>query len=286
MTNYCKRFKFSEKNIKNYLNVYHHFDDLIKEQNDAFISKELITKKDYFDQILKSSDSNILLDDEQRIAILTEEDYNLVVAGAGAGKTTTIAGKVKYLFDILKIDPNEILVISFTNKAVRELRERICDKLNIHCDISTFHSVGRTILHQGNAILFDKVCVDSFWPINDYLVGIMKTDLELLKKLIILFGYYLDISEDMMAHLSKEDFFDIKERKEYSTLKGNFSETVQTAIDSRSKKLITLNSENVRSMQEVQIANFLYLNNIEYEYEKPYKFKIPNARKLYTPDFL
>jgi DNA helicase-4 len=38
-------------------------------------------------------------------------------------------------------------------------------------------------------------------------------------------------------------------------------------------------------MQEVQIANFLYLNGIEYEYEKEYPYPIPNARKKYTPDF-
>jgi DNA helicase-4 len=42
-------------------------------------------------------DPNISLDDDQRRAILTDEDYCLVIAGAGAGKTTTVAAKVKYL---------------------------------------------------------------------------------------------------------------------------------------------------------------------------------------------
>ena len=44
---------------------------------------------------------------------------------AGAGKTTTVAAKVKYLVDKKKVDPRQILVISFTNKAVNELKERI-----------------------------------------------------------------------------------------------------------------------------------------------------------------
>lgn len=45
----------------------------------------------------------------------------LVIAGAGAGKTTTIAAKVKYLVEKKHIEPDQILVISFTNKAVGEL---------------------------------------------------------------------------------------------------------------------------------------------------------------------
>ena len=69
-----------------------------------------------------------MLDDDQRKVVLTDEDYCLVIAGAGAGKTTTVAAKVKYLVEKKDIKPQEILVVSFTNKAVGELKE----KINIH----------------------------------------------------------------------------------------------------------------------------------------------------------
>ena len=60
----------------------------------------------------------ISLDEDRRRIVLSDEDYTLVIAGAGAGKTTTVAAKVKYLVDKKDIDPKKILVISFTDKAV------------------------------------------------------------------------------------------------------------------------------------------------------------------------
>ena len=48
---------------------------------------------------MRQADPSVLLDEDQRRVILTDEDYCLVIAGAGAGKTTTVAAKVKYLVD-------------------------------------------------------------------------------------------------------------------------------------------------------------------------------------------
>lgn len=57
-------------------------------------------------------------------------------------------------------------------------------------------------------------------------------------------------------------------------------------IDARTKKSVTIQNEILRSHQEVEIANFLYLNNIDYEYEPIYPYDISYARKPYTPDFI
>ena len=56
----------------------------------------MVTEKRYLDNILHEVDPVIMLDDDQRRVVLTDEDYCLVIAGAGAGKTTTVAAKVKY----------------------------------------------------------------------------------------------------------------------------------------------------------------------------------------------
>ena len=118
--------------------------------NDKYISQHLVSEKDYLDRILRECDSAILLDNEQREVVLSDEDHTLVIAGAGAGKTTTIAAKVRYLVEKQGIDPKKILIISFTNKAVGELRERINDNLHIDCPITTFHSTGYTILKKSD----------------------------------------------------------------------------------------------------------------------------------------
>lgn len=103
---------------------------------------------EYFDNLFKDVDKNIYLDLEQRKVIIDDSKYLMVVAGAGSGKTTTMSAKVKYLVEIKKVDPKKIVLISFTNKAVGELRERINGNFNIPCHISTFHSLAFSILKE------------------------------------------------------------------------------------------------------------------------------------------
>lgn len=102
--------------------------------------------KEYFDNLFKDIDNNIYLDLEQRMVILDDSRFLMVIAGAGSGKTTTMSAKVKYLVDIKKIDPKKIIIISFTNKAVNELKDRINKQFKINCRICTFHSLAFSIL--------------------------------------------------------------------------------------------------------------------------------------------
>ena len=282
---YCKKYSFNIENVKLYLNLYKNFYNELKFRNNKYIETQMIVDKDYLDNILKDCDSNLMLDEEQRKVVLTEEDYNIVIAGAGAGKTTTVCAKVKYLVEKQNIDPKDILIISFTNKAVNELKDRINKQLKISCPIATFHSAGRAIILKDTSSSLTQIERENFFIINKYLTELVSEDNALLSQLIMLFGYYLDIPEEHLEKLDDEEFFSYKERKDYSTLKSNLQEINQIIINARTKEQKTIKNEILRSIQEVQIANFLYLHNIDYEYEKAYKYKIPNAKKIYTPDF-
>jgi len=115
------------------------------------INEKLKHEKEYFDNMFKKTDPNILLDDEQRKIILTDENYLMVIAGAGAGKTTTITAKVNYLIQKQNIKENEIIIITFTNKAVRELQERINTQFKHNVKITTFHKFGYEIIKQNSS---------------------------------------------------------------------------------------------------------------------------------------
>ena len=78
-----------------------------------------------------------------------DEDRNLVIAGAGTGKTSTVVGKVGYLLKSKKIKPDELLVIAYNRNAAAELKERIEEKLNVNVIVGTFHSIGKDILFRG-----------------------------------------------------------------------------------------------------------------------------------------
>lgn len=83
-------------------------------------------------------------DDSQSNAIITDEDQMLILAGAGSGKTRTIEGKVTYLANFRKINPSEILLVSFTNATVNDLQAR--DLQGVRA--MTFHQIGMDILRK------------------------------------------------------------------------------------------------------------------------------------------
>ena len=100
---------------------------------------------DYFDHLFAYP-----LDEQQRDSIVTMEDNTLVVSAAGSGKTSTIIGKTHYLVDQLEVDPNRILLISYTRKAAGELRDRL-DYEGITC--STFHRLALDIIAEHNGVM-------------------------------------------------------------------------------------------------------------------------------------
>jgi len=133
---------------------------------------------EYFDNLFKNVDKNIYLDEEQRKVILDDSKYLMVVAGAGSGKTTTMSAKVKYLVEIKQVEPKNIALISFTNKAVEELRERINRGFNIPCHISTFHSLAFSILKENGKtfeiMTFPHKIVENFFKANKKEAKILK----------------------------------------------------------------------------------------------------------------
>lgn len=257
---------------------------IIKEHNAAFVKRHIAGNKVYLDNILKECDPNIMLDDEQREVVLSDEDYTLVVAGAGAGKTTTVAAKVRYLVEKQNVKPEEILVISFTNKAVNELKERINQCLKIDCPISTFHSIGNLIMNIGEEE--KRRIVDNgymFSVINRYLKETVLKDSELVDKLILFFGSYFTAPYEGK---DLAEYFQFLTNAEFSTIKSNVQEYIQQIVDHKTKEVKTLNNEVLRSREEVNIANFLYLHQIDYEYEPFYQYQILDSNKPYTPDFV
>lgn len=100
------------------------------------------------------------LNDRQREAVLYNEGPLLIIAGAGAGKTKTLTTKIAYLIEEEHVSPYNILAITFTNKAAKEMKDRLyllvgsdASKLQV----STFHSFGLKLLRENYETLgYDK----------------------------------------------------------------------------------------------------------------------------------
>lgn len=100
------------------------------------------------------------LNDRQKEAVLWGDGPLLLLAGAGSGKTSVLTTRVAYLIKERGIDPRNIVAITFTNKAAKEMKERIIKQvgsIGYNIQISTFHSFGLRIIKENYERLgYDK----------------------------------------------------------------------------------------------------------------------------------
>lgn len=92
------------------------------------------------------------LNSTQQEAVLHIEGPLLVLAGAGSGKTRIVTERIIHLIE-QGVDPRQILALTFTNKAAREMQERVRRKCAFDVLIATFHSLGVKILRESAEVL-------------------------------------------------------------------------------------------------------------------------------------
>lgn len=260
-------------------------DKIIELKNEKFVQKKLIEYKDYFDNMFKGIDDNIILDEEQRRAILIDEDYSLVIAGAGSGKTTTMAAKVKYLVDKLHVKEDKIILLAFTNKACSELQSRIQDDFKLDVEVLTFHKLGMKFLRQ---IISNPIQIVSDGTFNrimeEFVTNYIFKSRNKLKEFIYAFSDYVSFDSEVFEYRSYGEYYDYYVRKIHDEHKKDFKEFCIENIRNRLGYHIGITGERFRSASETRIANYLFNNSIDYKYEKVYPHKLSEGRS-YSPDF-
>lgn len=272
------------RDIDEFLRQYNNLELIIDQINEKYVEKELMIHKNLLDDIDGKS-----LDHQQRMAVVRDEMNNLVIAGAGSGKTLTISGKVKYLVETKGYASDEILLISFTSASAKEMKERISDRLGLGVDVKTFHKLGFDIIKmvaEKEPDVSEKEMLSDL--IHEYFSDVIYKNKKAISYLIDYFAYYIDVPKEVDEFDNLHDYHEYQMEQEYVTLRSKFE--VESYIDENSNKMRkdkkTYNSERVRSIEEVVISNFLFLNGVEYQYESIYPHQSNNKySKKYTPDF-
>jgi DNA helicase IV len=213
------------------------------------------------------------LTEDQIDACIIDEDNNLVLAGAGTGKTSTMVGRAGFLLNSDQAQPNDILMLAFANKASKEMQERIHNRINRDdLNISTFHKLGIKIISEVEGA---KPSLSKYAEDNETNESVFKRDVnlwvnEFLKddlykdKVIKYFEDYLFIEKSPFSFESQGEYFSYIEAENIRTFKG----------------------EKVKGYGERIIANFLLKMGIEYEYEASYQYKTKSMDfRQYKPDF-
>ena len=270
--------------IERFKSVYTSLTDYFETANNQFIKDESIKYDSLFSNIDGKS-----LDEQQRTAVINDEDRILVLAGAGSGKTLTISAKVKYLCEIKHIHPHEILLISFTKKSAEEMTERIQNKLNIPAIATTFHKLELDIIKKADD---KRPEVADEHTLTQFIHTFFENDIinrpDLVKNLTEYFAYFLEIPEKMEHYNSLGELYEEEKNADLETLKSKYDREkyIHETGTEKEQSFKTLNNERVKSLEETKIANFLFMNSINYEYEKLYPFESDDpSKKAYRPDF-
>lgn len=96
------------------------------------------------------------LNPKQKEAVIFCDGHELVLAGAGSGKTRVLTSKIAYLIEAKKVAPRRILALTFTNKAAKEMKTRVESLLGSNLrgmEVATFHAYGLRFLHRNSDAL-------------------------------------------------------------------------------------------------------------------------------------
>ncbi|THE58417.1 UvrD-helicase domain-containing protein [Vibrio parahaemolyticus] len=240
---------------------------------DLHVGRVLSVRKNFYDSI----ESNPLTE-EQRLSVVQHDDFNMVLAAAGTGKTSVMVAKTTDILERQLAKPEEVMVLAFGNAAAEELRIRSQERLkaaNIHHydldkQISTFHSRGFQIIAAAQ-----KQSVEEFRKLNMSWLVKKPALLEFINNWLVTF---IEESEENLntfietVYYAYNPFLSESDEAHQETLKG--------------KKYITLNGVEVKGYQEVLIGNWLFKNGIEYVYEPNYSNRLGTDIGFpYRPDF-
>ena len=223
--------------------------------------------------------NGVSLDEQQRRAAVSCEPSTLVIAGAGSGKTTTICGRVRFLLERQGVLPKDILLLSFSRKSAEDLQKKMA-KINPKLRVGTFHKIGLDILTEQAGT---KYVIEEQYDaiVEEFFAQGMKADPQAMRDILLYFALYLGHEERERKYRDEGELYAELKRGDFQTLKTRL---LELSNDTEGKE--TIKKERVKSYEEMALANFYYINGIDYEYERPYEKKTATPdRRQYTPDF-
>ena len=208
------------------------------------------------------------LNDKQLEAVKATEGPLLVLAGAGSGKTKVLTTRIAYLIKEKNIDPYNILAITFTNKAAKEMKERIINligSVGYSMQISTFHSFGLSIIKDNYELLGYKpnfTILDS----DDTLTLIKK----ILKDMNIDPKLYNPKAIKNSISSAKNELIDSKKYAKY--VGSDFEATVLDVYKQYESRLISNNALDFDDLLMMPIELFNNNPSVLKEYQERFKY--------------
>jgi DNA helicase IV len=241
---------------------------VIGETNESIMQSELTLEKGFFGKVERTP-----LTEEQARAVVCFDNRVQVVAAAGSGKTSVMVARAAYAIQKGFVPPERCLLLAFNKKAAEELQERVDSRLDAlglpkgGPKAATFHSFGLSVIGKATG----RKPRLAPWLDSGGDVRMICRIVDELRDRSPTFQYKWDFYRLLFARASKDldgaepDGWDKSERR------AGFR---------------TFRDEVVKSEGERIIANFLFLNGVDYRYEHPYEHDTAGPdHSQYRPDF-
>lgn len=237
--------------------------------NSEHLLRQREGRKEFFDKVEKNP-----LTDEQIHACVCMDDSVMIVAAAGSGKTSTMVAKVGYVLHEQLADPEQILLLAFNRATADEVGERISEQLQSVPNVdrvrsNTFHAFGIEVIAK---VTGRKPSLAPWLDPNR--PG----------------GDVLEVA-NIIKYLSESDH-DFKMewdvfRTVYGRDVGRWGQKQEPELYREGKKgFLTARGDVVKSKEERVIAEWLFYNGVDYEYERAYEHDTANeCYRQYFPDF-
>lgn len=238
----------------------------VERRNEEFLEWEKRELADFFLTVEKSP-----LTEQQIWATVCFDNRVRVIAAAGSGKTSTMVARAGYAITRGIAQPTEILALAFNKKAAGELSERMSSRLGddgASIVSSTFHAFGLRVIGEATGrkpSLANDLTVDN---------GMRR-----------LAGIVDELRDRNPVFRRDWDLFRLVFGRQLPDL-GDENDPEKSDPRTKALGFGTLAGEVVNSQEEVMIANWLFLNGVNYEYERPYAHDVADAHhRQYQPDF-
>ena len=241
---------------------------LVASTNQKIEANELLHRKSFFQSIEKTP-----LTEEQAKAVVCYDNRVHVVAAAGSGKTSVMVARAAYGISRGFVQPSEVLLLAFNTAAAAELEERVKTRFDAAgiasagVKASTFHSLGLSVIGQASGK-------------KPRLAPWVETEAAATKKILTIVQ---NLGEEDPSFLDKWNLY----RLVYAGAPLDVDGVPPNKYDPDKKASGYSNLEGtiVRSYGEVMISNWLFLNGVNYEYERPYQVDTADVDHSYHPDF-
>lgn len=216
----------------------------IEEYNADFVEKELERYENLFTDVDEEGND---LNEAQRRAIVRNDKYNQVIAGAGTGKTLTLTHRIAYLIE-RGVEPDRIAAITLTNNATDEIQTRLEERFDVtDVEVNTIHSFANGIAREARSSHADAIDEQQRTNIVEEVISEKTTEgsTDFVWHYRRFLANYRTEVPDLEAYDSREEYVRARAEQSYETLAG----------------------EEVASQAEKIIADFLFAHGVEYQYE-------------------